>query len=77
MTNGEKVFSVKTKEKSDVRWGCVKDPAGSSGSRVYAVVDYPCDGYEFPASVLGDVPTFVGEDGNGWLLCRIHLFTLH
>jgi hypothetical protein len=77
MTNGARGFLVTMKEKSNVRWGFVEDPAGSDGGRVYAVVDYPCDGYEFSARLLGDVPTFVGEDGNGWLLCRIHLFTVH
>ena len=76
MTSGEKDFS-QTKEKSNDGRGCVENSTGGNGGSLYAVIDHPGYGYEFPARLLGDVGTYLGEDGNGWIFCRVYLFTVH
>jgi hypothetical protein len=68
---------VRKKEKSDDGRGCVQDSESGIGDNLYAVIDHPGYGWQFPASLLGDVEPFVGEDGNGWLFCRLRLFTVH
>ena len=65
------------KEKSDVRWGCDEDGQDCYGSPEYAVIDHFGYGYEFPACLLGDAGTYIRENGNGWIFCRVRLFTLH
>jgi hypothetical protein len=76
--NGAKVsLTTMKKEKSNGRWGCVQNSEGGVGDNLYAVIDHPGYGYEFRSGLLGDVGAYVGEDGNGWILCRLHLFTVH
>lgn len=75
--SGEKVFSTTMTERTKDGRGCVEDDSSCTGNSVYAVVDCFGDGYEFPASMLGDVDAYVGEDGNGFVLCRVYLFTVH
>jgi hypothetical protein len=77
MTNGVRDFSTTKMERTKDGRGCVEDDSGGFGNSVYAVVDCFGDGYEFPASLLGDVDAYVGEDGNGFVLCRLYLFTVH
>jgi hypothetical protein len=75
--SGEKVFSTMMTERTNDGRGCVEDDSSCTGNYVYAVVDCFGNGYEFPAGMLGDVDAYVGEDGNGFVLCRLCLFTVH
>ena len=78
MTSGAKDFlQPKKKGKSNGGRGCVQDSAGGDGNNLYAVIDHPGYGYEFCSGLLDDVGAYVGEDGNGWILCRVRLFTVH
>jgi hypothetical protein len=62
---------------SDDGWGCVQNSTGGIGDHLYAVIDHPGYGWQFPASLLDHVGTHLGEDGDGWILCRLRLFTVH
>lgn len=75
--SGEKGFSTMMTERTNDGRGCVEDDSSCTGNYVYAVVDCFGNGYEFPAGMLGDVDAYVGEDGNGFVLCRLCLFTVH
>ena len=76
--NGAKgSLQLMKKEKSNGRWGCVQDSTGCDGDNLYAVIDHPGYGYEFRSGLLDDVGAYMGEDGNGWILCRVRLFTVH
>ena len=78
MTSGAKdSLQPRKKEKSDGRRGCVQDSEGGYGDNLYAVIDHPGYGYEFYSRLLDDDRANVGEDGNGWILCRVRLFTVH
>ena len=74
---GGKGFSTTKMERTKDGRGCVENDSCGAGNSVYAVVDCFGDGYEFPAGMLGDVDAYVGEDGNGFVLCRLRLFTVH
>ena len=77
MSGAKDSLQLKKKGKSDDRRGCVQDSAGGDGDNLYAVIDHPGYGYEFHSRLLDDVGTYVGEDGNGWVFCRVRLFTVH
>jgi hypothetical protein len=78
MTSGVKDSLQPTKKgKSDGRWGCGENVEGGNGDHLYAVIDHPGYGYEFHSRLLDDAGAYMGEDGNGWIFCRVRLFTLH
>jgi len=77
MSGAKDSLQPKEKEKTDGRWGCVQDSAGGNGDHLYAVIDHPGYGYEFRSGLLDDVGAYMGEDGNGWIFCRVRLFTVH
>jgi hypothetical protein len=77
MNGAKDSIQVRKKEKSDDGRGCVQNSESGIGDNLYAVIDHPGYGWQFPASLLGDVRPFVGEDGDGWLFCRLRLFTVH
>ena len=77
MNGAKDSLTTMKKEKSDGGRGCVQDSTSSTGNNLYAVIDHPGYGWQFPASLLDDVGTHVGEDGDGWILCRLRFFTVH
>jgi hypothetical protein len=77
MSGAKDSLQPKTKGKSNDGRGCVQNSTGGARNNLYAVIDHPGYGYEFPACLLDDVGTNVGEDGNGWIFCRLYLFTVH
>ncbi len=65
------------KEKSDGRWGCDQDSENGAGDIVYALTDDFGDVDEFWAGIVDDGGTILGTDGDGSVLCRVYIFTVH
>ena len=65
------------KEKSNGRRGCVKDCKSRTRGFVDETFDGPCDDDEFWTGAVDDGRAFLGTDGDGWILCRVYLFTVH
>lgn len=77
MNGAKDSIQPRKKEKNDDGRGCVQDSTGGIGDNLYAVIDHPGYGWQFPAGLLDHVGPHVGEDGDGWVLCRVRFFTVH
>lgn len=65
------------KEKSNVRRGCVKNCKSRNRSFIDEAFDDTGDDDEFWVGAVDDGRAFLGTDGDGWILCRVYLFTVH
>lgn len=68
---------MKMKEKSNGRRGCVKNRASRTRRFVDETFDDTFDDDEFWTGAVDDGRAFLGTDGDGWILCRVYLFTVH
>lgn len=66
-----------TTERTNDGRGCVENDSGGAGDFIYALFDDSGYVYELPAGLLDDVVANLGTHGNGWILRRVYLSTLH
>ena len=66
-----------TKGNENGRSVVTEDCPGGSPDNLYAVIDNPVDGYVFCSGSVDDVRTYLRENGDGGIFCRVRVFTLH